>query len=81
MEEVKGVNRIMAGIVNVRYGVSAFSGSFAGQNVEMIYDATQSILNMADDVTVVVNGTPSDFAYIAKENDNIEFVRSAGRKG
>ncbi len=67
--------------IRVSSGASAAKFSVVGETVETVSELLREVLNVDRMSTGLVNGKEVPKDYVLKENDNLEFLKPAGKKG
>ncbi len=67
--------------IRVSSGASAAKFSVVGETVGTVSELLREVLNVDRMSTGLVNGKEVPKDYVLKENDNLEFLKPAGKKG
>lgn len=77
-----GEQKVVCHVISVAYGVHRLSDlAMTGKSVAEIRSSLETAMNIDPQAKCVVNGQDVSENYIAKSNDNFEFVKLAGQKG
>jgi hypothetical protein len=68
-------------MVRITSGVNTTNLAVSGQSLATVKHQLKSALNLDGSETVRVNGNAPRSGYILRDNDRVEFIKAAGRKG